>query len=73
LVAAHSLGFFLGSLKVGVVSGRLAFKNVRYINEDYCIVVYDGYIWFSYWLSYRKKQLSGMATRNDGSIVASLD
>ncbi|OQV26228.1 hypothetical protein BV898_00346 [Hypsibius exemplaris] len=48
----------IGSLKLGVVSGRLAFKNVRYINEDYSVIIYDGYIWFSYWLSYRRQQLS---------------
>ena len=46
---------FAGSLKLGVVSGRLAFKKVRLVTEDYFVIIYDEYLWFRYWLPYQEE------------------
>ena len=41
-----------------MLSGKVMFRNVVYVTEDYSVRVVDGIVKFRYWLQYVKKQLN---------------
>ncbi|XP_042881836.1 transmembrane protein KIAA1109 homolog isoform X7 [Penaeus japonicus] len=48
----------IGSFSLSVLSGKIMFRNVVYVTEDYSFRVVDGILKFHYWLPYVKRALS---------------
>nr|XP_027228539.1 transmembrane protein KIAA1109-like [Penaeus vannamei] len=48
----------IGSFSLSVLSGKIMFRNVVYVTEDYSFRVVDGILKFHYWLPYVKRELS---------------
>ncbi|XP_042203884.1 transmembrane protein KIAA1109 homolog isoform X4 [Homarus americanus] len=48
----------IGSFSLSVLSGKIMFRNVVYVTEDYNLRIVDGILKFRYWLPYAKRELS---------------
>ncbi|KAK4307816.1 hypothetical protein Pmani_020449 [Petrolisthes manimaculis] len=48
----------IGSFSLSVLSGKIMFRNVIYVTEDYSLRIVDGILKFRYWLPYVKRDLS---------------
>lgn len=48
----------LGSFTVCALSGKIMFRDIVYITEDYTIRVQDGWLIFRWWRSYVPKNVS---------------
>ncbi|XP_071552185.1 bridge-like lipid transfer protein family member 1 isoform X2 [Panulirus ornatus] len=48
----------IGSFSLSVLSGKIMFRNVVYVTEDYSLRIVDGILKFRYWLPYVKRELS---------------
>lgn len=57
---------FLGSLSVSVLSGKIMFRDVAYINEDCTWRAQDGWIIFRWWYPYVKREIS------DGNLLINI-
>ena len=40
-----------------MLSGKIMFRNVTYVTEDYSLRVVDGIVKFRYWLQYVRMEL----------------
>jgi len=49
---------FIGSFTVCALSGKIMFRDIVYITEDYTIRVQDGWLIFRWWRSYVPKDVS---------------
>lgn len=49
---------FSGSFTVCALSGKIMFRDIIYITEDYTIRVQDGWLIFRWWRSYVPKDVS---------------
>lgn len=49
---------FTGSFTVCALSGKIMFRDIVYITEDYTIRVQDGWLIFRWWRSYVPKDVS---------------
>lgn len=53
-----SRGYFhIGSFSLSTISGKIMFRDVIYITEDYTIRIQDGWIVFRWWLPYYQKDV----------------
>lgn len=50
--------YFSGSFTVCALSGKIMFREIVYITEDYTIRVQDGWLIFRWWRSYVPKDVS---------------
>lgn len=50
--------FFLGSVSLNALAGKIMFRDFVYITYDYSVRVQDGYFIFRWWRSYVPKDVS---------------
>lgn len=55
----------LGSLSVSVLSGKIMFRDVAFINEDYTIRAQDGWLIFRWWYPYVHKEITEDFSHSD--------
>lgn len=59
-------GFFkIGSFTLNVLSGKIMFRDVAYITNDYSARIQDGYLIFRWWRSYVPKDVSEDLSHSD--------
>lgn len=55
----------VGSLSVSVLSGKIMFRDVAFINEDFTLRAQDGWIIFRWWHPYVQKQVTEDLSHSD--------
>lgn len=55
----------IGSFSVSVLSGKVMFRDIAYINSDYSLRVQDGWMKFRWWLRYVKRSISEDLSQSD--------
>lgn len=50
--------FNAGSFTVCALSGKIMFRDIVYITDDYTLRIQDGWVIFRWWLSYVPKDVS---------------
>ncbi|CAG9815067.1 unnamed protein product [Phaedon cochleariae] len=67
-------GYFrIGSLTMNALSGKIMFRDVVYITNDYTIRVQDGYLIFRWWRSYVPKDVSEDLSHSDTRLSVMLN
>ncbi|KAK4300608.1 hypothetical protein Pmani_027192 [Petrolisthes manimaculis] len=63
----------IGSFSLSVLSGKIMFRNVIYVTEDYSLRIVDGILKFRYWLPYVKRDLSDDMSHCDHRVWVELN
>ncbi|XP_050686161.1 transmembrane protein KIAA1109 homolog isoform X6 [Eriocheir sinensis] len=63
----------IGSFSLSVLSGKIMFRNVVYVTEDYSLRIVDGILKFRYWLPYVKRELSEDMSHSDHRLWLELN
>ncbi|XP_076066750.1 transmembrane protein KIAA1109 homolog tweek isoform X4 [Oratosquilla oratoria] len=63
----------IGSFSFTMLSGKVMFRDIVYVTEDYTIRVVDGLLIFRYWLPYFKKNLSDDMSHCDHRVWIELN
>lgn len=64
---------FLGSFTWSVLSGKIMFRDVVYMNNDYTLRVQDGWLIFRWWRSYVPKHVSEDMSHSDTRLSVMLN
>ncbi|RWS26602.1 uncharacterized protein B4U80_02673, partial [Leptotrombidium deliense] len=49
--------FYLGSVSVSAISGKIMFRDLVYITPDYSIRIQDGWLIYCWWIPYKPKDV----------------
>lgn len=49
--------FYIGSINISILSGTLMVKDLVYFCDDYTLRIRDGYLIFSYWTKFYKRNI----------------
>ncbi|CAD5207349.1 unnamed protein product [Bursaphelenchus okinawaensis] len=61
--------FSLGSFSVSLLAGKIMFRDILYITDDYSVRINDGYVIFSFWRRVpRKEELDATRDKKHGDI-----
>ncbi|KRT82094.1 hypothetical protein AMK59_4621, partial [Oryctes borbonicus] len=67
-------GYFkIGSFTLNALSGKVMFRDVAYITNDYSLRIQDGYLIFRWWRSYVPKDVSEDLSHSDTRLSVVLN
>ncbi|RXG59111.1 hypothetical protein Avbf_01112 [Armadillidium vulgare] len=63
----------IGSISISLLWGKLMFRDIVYVTEDYSFRVVDAIVQFHYWVPYMKKELHEDMSKSDHRLWVELN